>query len=60
MLILGRLVELTEGAFERKMRENRKKSGFGQFLENPREVEKTFVWLENKNKRFIRLFDKKH
>ena len=43
MLILGRLVEVTERAFERKMREKREKSGFGIFLENPREVEKTFV-----------------
>ena len=43
MLILGIQVELTEGAFERKMRENREKSGFGLLLENPREVEKTFV-----------------
>lgn len=41
--IQGRLVEMTKGAFERKMRENRKKSGLGLFLENPREVEKTFV-----------------
>jgi hypothetical protein len=29
MLILGRLVEVTEGAFEGKMREKREKSGFG-------------------------------
>ena len=43
MLISGRLVEVTEGAFERKMRENREKSGLGLFLENPREVEKTLV-----------------
>jgi len=43
MLILGRLVEVTAGAIERKMRENREKSWFGLFLENPREVEKTFV-----------------
>ena len=31
MLILRRLIEVTEGAFERKMRENLEKSGFGQF-----------------------------
>jgi hypothetical protein len=31
MLILRRLVEVKEGAFERKMRENREKSGFGLF-----------------------------
>ena len=43
MLILSGLVEVTNGAFERKMREKREKSGFGIFLENPREVEKTFV-----------------
>jgi hypothetical protein len=29
MLILRRLVEVTGGAFERKMREKREKSGFG-------------------------------
>jgi len=28
MLILSRLVEVKEGAFERKMSENREKSGF--------------------------------
>jgi len=43
MLILSGLVEVTEWVFERKMRENREKSGFGLLLENPREVEKTFV-----------------
>ena len=43
MLILRRLVEVAEGAFEGIMRENLEKSGFGLFLENPREVEKTFV-----------------
>ena len=43
MLILKRLVEVTEVAFEGKMRENREKSGFGIFLDNPREVENTFV-----------------
>ena len=43
MLILRRLVEVTGGAFEGEMRENREKSGFGLLLENPREVEKTFV-----------------
>ena len=43
MLILRRLIEMTEGAFEREMRGNREKSGFGLFLENPREVEKTLV-----------------
>jgi len=43
MLILRGLVEVTKGAFERKMRENREKSGVGIFLENPREVEKTLV-----------------
>jgi hypothetical protein len=31
MLILRELVEVIEKAFERKMRENRKKSGFGLF-----------------------------
>jgi hypothetical protein len=31
MLISRRLVEVTEGAFERKMRENREKSGFRLF-----------------------------
>jgi hypothetical protein len=31
MLILRRLIEVTEGAFERKMRDNREKSGFGLF-----------------------------
>jgi hypothetical protein len=31
MLILKRLVEMTEGAFERKLRENREKSGLGLF-----------------------------
>jgi hypothetical protein len=31
MLILRRLVEVTKGAIERKMRENREKSGFGLF-----------------------------
>ena len=43
MLIQMRLVEVTKATFERKMRENREKSGFGIFLENPREVEKTLV-----------------
>jgi len=43
MLTLRRLVEVTKGVFERKMRENREKSGLGLFGENPREVEKTFV-----------------
>ena len=43
MLISRRLVEVTERAIERKMRENREKSGLGLLLENPREVEKTFV-----------------
>ncbi len=43
MLILKRMVEVTKGAFERKKRENREKSGLGLFLENPREVENTFV-----------------
>ena len=43
MLISRSLVEVTKATFERKMRENREKSGFGLFLENPREVEKTFV-----------------
>lgn len=43
MLISRRLVEVTEGAFEGKMREKQEKSGFGLFGENPREVEKTFV-----------------
>ncbi len=43
MLILRSLIEVTEGAFERKMRENREKTGFDIFLENPREVEKTLV-----------------
>lgn len=37
------MVEVTKEVFERKMRENREKSGFGLFLENPREVENTFV-----------------
>lgn len=60
MLILKRHVEVTERAFEEEKRVKREKSGLGLFLENPREVEKTFVWLENKNKPFIRLFDKKH
>jgi hypothetical protein len=31
MLILRRLIEVTEGAFKRKMRENREKSGLGMF-----------------------------
>jgi hypothetical protein len=31
MLILRRLVEVTERVFERKMRENREKSGLGLF-----------------------------
>jgi len=31
MLISRRLVEVTEREFERKMRENREKSGFGLF-----------------------------
>jgi hypothetical protein len=31
MLILRRPVEVTERAFERKMRENREKSGLGLF-----------------------------
>ena len=43
MLILKRLVEVIEWVFERKMREKREKSGFGLFLENPREVEKPVV-----------------
>ncbi len=43
MLILRKLDKVTKGAFERKMRENRVKSGLGLFLENPSEVEKTFV-----------------
>ena len=43
MLISERLVVVTKRAFERKMREKREKSGFGIFLENPREVEKTLV-----------------
>lgn len=43
MLILRRLVEVTERAFEGKKRENREKSGLGLFLEIPREVEKTVV-----------------
>jgi len=34
---------VTKGVFERKMREKREKSGLGIFLENPREVENTFV-----------------
>lgn len=43
MLILRRLDEMIEKVFEGKMRENREKSGFDIFLENPREVEKSFV-----------------
>jgi hypothetical protein len=43
MLISRRLIEVNEGMLERKMRENREKSGLGLFLENPREVEKTLV-----------------
>ena len=43
MLILSGLVEVTERAIERKMRENREKSGFGLFEYNPRVVEKTVV-----------------
>ena len=43
MLILERLVEVTKGAFKRKMRENRVKSGLGLLRESPREVEKTLV-----------------
>ena len=39
MLILRRLVEMTKRAFERKMSENREKSGFGLFLENSRKTE---------------------
>jgi hypothetical protein len=31
MLILKRRVEIKEGAFERKMRDNREKSGLGLF-----------------------------
>ena len=43
MLILERLVEVTERAFEEEKREKREKSGLGLFLENPREVEKSEV-----------------
>ena len=43
MLILRRLVEMTERAIERKIKENREKSELGLFGENPRDVEKTLV-----------------
>lgn len=45
MLILGRLVKVTEGAFERKLRDNREKSGFGLFLENPRDPLSIVNWI---------------
>ena len=43
MLILRGRVEVTEWVFERNLRDDREKLGLGLFLENPREVEKTFV-----------------
>ena len=43
MLITRRVVEVTKRVFEKKMSEIQKKSEFGLFLENPREVENTLV-----------------
>ena len=43
MLILRSPVKVIKGVFDGKMREKREKSGFGLFLENPREVEKPVV-----------------
>lgn len=59
MLILKRLVEVTERAFEGKMRDNLEKSGLGLVCVYLREVEKMHVWVVNKDIYFNTKFNKR-